>query len=240
MSEKHTIRYTWKVTVDVLRTFTGLFKFYRLKLTNVHDEGGEGVKTFVMQPKRPIKYTAGQYGVWFLPKFIWGKPARLFTIAASPTEGVLKITTHISDSPFKKKLDSLKVGSSIYLSGPFGVFTLGKNPPKKAVFVAGGIGITPMRAMMKYAKDTNIDTDMTLIHVAKNLYLFRGELSKIAHESHYITRDDLAETVRRVVAKQGKNVPFYISGPPAFVETAIGELKNLGATTIKTDGFLGY
>ena len=74
---------------------------------------------------------------------------RPFTLASAPAEKVVKITTRISNDPseFKKALLELKQGMKISMSGPVGSFYLKDNSP--TLLIAGGIGITPFRSIVK-------------------------------------------------------------------------------------------
>jgi predicted ferric reductase len=100
-----------------------------------------------------LDYTAGQYaffdigGVHNDPK----GPIRHFTISSSPTEDFIMITTRIRDSPYKKRLSSLEEGTIVKVRGPQGKFILHDDYSKPAVFLSGGIGVTPFRSMIKYA-----------------------------------------------------------------------------------------
>jgi ferredoxin-NADP reductase len=178
--------------------------------------------------------------MWFMPQFIWGKPARLFTIAASPTEGTLQVSTRISGTDFKQKLAKLPIGGKFYMLGPFGRFVLGDIPPKAAVLVAGGIGVTPMRAISRYVYDTKTPTQLTLIHSADKYYLFRKEFEKYVPECHFVTKSTFVKTLQEVLRRVPPDTPFYVSGPPGFVVFADQTLRQLGCKHIRKDGFLGY
>ena len=79
-------------------------------------------------------------------------PLRSFTIASSPTEeDFVLISTTIRDKPFKKKLSSLDIGTSVNMTAPLGKFVIHEEYSKTAVFLSGGIGVTPSRSMIKYA-----------------------------------------------------------------------------------------
>ena len=227
------------VTWEAILGFKGLFALHSLRLKEVRQEG-EDIKTFIFSQKKKAKFEAGQYGLLFMPKFIWGKPARLFTIAASPTEDTLQVSTRISGTDFKKKLAALPIGSKVYMLGPIGRFVLGKKPPKQAVLVAGGIGVTPMRALSRFVYDTKAPVKLTLVHSADSYYLFRKEFEKYVPEQHFVNRKTFPGTLKEVVGRVGKETPFYISGPPAFVVATEEHLKQLGCNNIRRDGFLGY
>ena len=103
-------------------------------------------------------YTAGQFAFFEIsdvkndPK----GPIRHFTISASPTENFIMFTTRIRDSPYKKRLSTLEDGTKVKVRGPEGQFVLHDDYSKQAVFLSGGIGVTPFRSMIKYATDKQL------------------------------------------------------------------------------------
>src|SRR5436309_11425426 len=108
--------------------------------------------------KSPLDYTAGQFaffdigGVYNDPK----GPIRHFTISSSPTENFIMFSTRIRDSPYKKRLSTLEEGTKVKVRGPEGQFVLHQDYSKPAVFLSGGIGVTPFRTMIKYATDKQL------------------------------------------------------------------------------------
>lgn len=236
---KAILKFYLYVTWESLLALGGPFRLHSLRLKEVRQEG-ENIKTFIFSPKKEATFEAGQYGLWFMPKWIWGKPFRFFTIAASPTEGTLRVSTRISNSDFKQKLAKLPIGGKFYMLGPIGRFTLGKQPPKIAVMVGGGIGVTPMRAVSRFVYDSKTPAKLILVDSANDYYLFRDEFEKYAAECHFVTRETLLSTLEAVVKEVPPHTPFYISGPPAFVFAAEENLKQLGVTHINKDAFLGY
>ena len=103
----------------------------------------------------PFNYTAGQFaffdigGVYNDPK----GPIRHFTISSSPTENFIMFSTRIRDSPYKKRLSILEKDAKVKVRGPEGQFVLHEDYSKPAIFLSGGIGVTPFRSMVKYATD---------------------------------------------------------------------------------------
>lgn len=73
---------------------------------------------------------------------------RTFSMASAPFEDALVFATRLRRSAFKRVLHRLGPGSSIRLSGPSGAFTLHRDPARPAIFLAGGIGITPFLSMI--------------------------------------------------------------------------------------------
>src|SRR3989338_5783837 len=88
---------------------------------------------------------------------------RFFSIASSPTEkDYLMITVKTSPQIYKKTLLNLMPGNKIQISLPYGVFTLKPEEPQPYIFLAGGIGISPFRSMIRYSADLNLKRPITL------------------------------------------------------------------------------
>lgn len=237
-NDKHTLRFLWAVTLDALKSFSGLFKIHTLTLTEVRPEN-ENIKTFVFASNRKVVYQAGQYGVWLLPTFVKGKPGHLFTIASAPSENHLQLSTRISQSDFKQKLNALSVGSKVYMIGPIGQFVL--SDEKQAVLLAGGIGITPMRSIaLENARRGDNKTNLTLIHSADGNYLYKDEMHRAVGQTHFVTREQFEQTLETVIASVGTEATYFVSGPPAFVVNTEKLLEKHAVRNVKKDGFLGY
>ena len=105
-----------------------------------------------------LNYKAGQYSVVDLgAKEDPEGPTRSFTIASSPSEeDFILISTRIRDTPFKKKLASMDIGSPVKITAPMGEFVLPPDYSNSLVFLSGGIGVTPFRSMLKYATDNQL------------------------------------------------------------------------------------
>jgi ferredoxin-NADP reductase len=73
---------------------------------------------------------------------------RAFSIASGPQEETLMVATRMRDTAFKRVLNTMPLGSAVKIEGPFGDLTLQNNVKRTAVFLAGGIGITPFRSMV--------------------------------------------------------------------------------------------
>jgi glycine betaine catabolism B len=119
---------------------------------------GIDCRTFRFTRPPGFVFDAGQYFILRLDD----KLVKPFSFSSSPTEGdYLEFTTKMSGSDYKRKLESLKPGGKVKMSGPMGKFTYGGQG--KVVFLAGGIGITPFRSMAKYIADSKIDCDIVII-----------------------------------------------------------------------------
>lgn len=226
---------------DMLKSFRQLLVMHKLTLQEVRSEN-EDIKTFVFSSNQKLTYQPGQYGIWVLKRWVRGKPGRLFTVASPPEDNVIQLSTRISNSDFKQKLNKLRVGDTMLMFGPIGLFTLPRPLPPSIVLVAGGIGITPMRALAKHIYNQSLPVRLTLIHSGNGSYLYRDEMTGYAAQAHFVTRESLAATVASVVAVHDTAAVYYLAGPPAFVE-ATGKLlgqNNVGRQQIRKDGFLGY
>lgn len=187
---------------------------------------------------------------------------KCFTIASSPSEDFLMITTRPGISDFKKKLENIKVGEILETSHPAGTFTIDEVDP--AVFLAGGIGITPFRSMIKWVVDRKLKTPITLIYSnSDENFIFKDELDSWQSELpnltiHYINtgkdgrldKEKLEQLVSSTyhlvptsVARQRQaSLIYYLAGPPAMVDNFEAILLNMGVdkTNIRTDRFDGY
>src|ERR671910_896552 len=118
-----------------------------------------------------FNYAAGQYaffdigGVYNDPE----GPVRHFSLASSPTEEEIIISTRIRDTPYKKRLSSLEIGSTVKVSKPLGKFVLHDDYSKPAVLLSGGIGVTPFRSMIKYATDKQLPLSIVMFDSNRNI-----------------------------------------------------------------------
>jgi glycine betaine catabolism B len=173
----------------------------------------------------------------------WGA-ARTFSLSSSPSEaGRIGITCRISDTPFKLALTRLRPGDPVEVYGPLGAFLFDET--RSSVFLAGGIGITPFRGMLRYAADRHVPSERRLIYSARvpDELLFRGELDEFARASsalqvHYtVTRPkeskiDWSGHVGRIdddwireIAGSLHKPKFYVAGLPEMVENVLGTLR---------------
>jgi glycine betaine catabolism B len=192
-----------------------------------------------------FRYLSNQFVRLALPDVTdpWGA-IRSFSLSSSPSEpGFISITCKISDTPFKQALAVMRPGQTGVVYGPLGAFLFDRQRP--AVFLAGGIGITPLRGMIRYAHDTSFRHDMVLLYSARtpDELVFRSELDAIAreggrlHAAYSVTRpkDTTAPWEGRAgriderwirEATRGLHGPrFYVCGLPEMVGEMIRILE---------------
>src|SRR5680860_1207837 len=118
-----------------------------LKLISAHDEVGN-VRTFVFETGG-LEWIAGQNQGYVLPQAGATKSENehWFTISSAPSEGVVNISTRISESGFKQALNALRPDDEIQTHSLGGDFTW-EEVDEPVVFVAGGIGVTPFRSIL--------------------------------------------------------------------------------------------
>lgn len=219
---------------------------------------------FVFTPSKKLDFLPGQFMEWTLRH---SRPdnrgnRRFLTIASSPTEEDIAIGVKFYDksSTYKKALLAMNEGDEIMAGMLAGEFVLPNNPNIKLVFIAGGIGITPFRSMIKYLTDTNQKRQVTLLYASLTpqevVYeeVFDEARNKIGIKTVYyvddlnnfpnwkgkvgkINKDSIVEEV-----PDYKERAFYISGPPSMVSTFRGILIKMGVPNnqIKTDYFPGF
>ena len=110
----------------------------------------------------------------------WG-PYRHFSLSSSPTEREwIAVTAKITDTPFKAALKALHPGDVAEVIGPLG--DLIYDPTRPTVMIAGGIGVTPFRGMIRYAVDTGARSPIRLLYSARTPeeLAFRAELDAMA------------------------------------------------------------
>lgn len=220
---------------------------------------------FVFDLKKPVKFKPGQYMEWTLAhdKNDLRGNRRYFTLASSPTEQDLRIGVkfYTDGSSFKKALLKMNNSTKLSASQLAGDFVMPDDKNKKLAFIAGGIGVTPYRSMVKYLLDKNEQRDIALIYSDKrptNL-AYKDIFSEAAHRLKakvtYTLTDQSsvpagwqgqtgkisAEMIKRQIPDYSERL-FYISGPQAMVHDTKHLLKNIGVAGhhIKTDFFSGY
>lgn len=233
-----------------------------LKLIRVNAESPD-TKTYFFKPDKTIKYRPGQYYYFTIPTIKYEDKrgnTRHFTISSSPSEGsIISFTTKFPDplSGFKKTLLELTVGSVIKGDGPQGQFVLPNKPSTTSLnlFIAGGIGITPFRSMIKNNVDKELKTPMYLIYSnSDNHFPFKEELDlwqnqnrhiKIEYfNSHLLGHLDLNK-INNILNKWKldiKNLLVWFVGPPLFVTSMeeIFEDLNIKSDKIISEKFTGY
>ena len=119
-----------------------------------------------------VDFRAGQYFFVTLPQLAYADDKGLrrhITVVTSPSErGVLGLCTRLRDTAFKKTLAELPVGAEVEVEPPKGKFVLPEDTSRPYVFVAGGIGITAFRSMLRWIADEELPYRVTLLYSNRN------------------------------------------------------------------------
>jgi ferredoxin-NADP reductase len=224
----------------------------------------EGTMAFQFERLNHFVFKAGQYIDLALPSQP-GLPHELthtLSIASSPSDEELVVTTRVRDTAFKPAMSILPIGSRATIEGPMGSFILHKNTTRPAIFLAGGIGIAPFLGMLLYATQMKLRHPTVLFNA--NRYLEDrasiDEVSKLERANprfHFvpiltITNKNYggwkAETghLSAAMLLRFVGIPrgpiYYIAGPSTVVAGARRTLSEVGVDEddIRTEEFVGY
>jgi len=222
-----------------------------------------GIKIFAFRPEVGFEYSAGQWAFWEMEKD-GNKLSKPFTIANSPARENLEVATVMSGSEYKNALDSLRPGDEISVRGPRGNFTLAALHKNYVCFLAGGIGITPVRSMLQDMFDRQDNLEAVLFYSNRNAdrIAFRKELDEITQQMDSVkvvhTLTDPADReqaewsgetgyINEEMIKKYRpdymECQFYIVGPPTFNKTMrnmLMEKMGLGEEYVTLENFAGY
>lgn len=210
---------------------------------------------FLFKADREFAFNPGQYMEWTLghkhPDNRGNR--RYFTIASTPAEKEVRLGVKFypNASSFKKSLASMHIGGEITASQLAGEFVLPRDKKQKLIFIAGGIGITPFRSMIKYLLDNDEKRPIVLFYSNKTasdiVYkdVFDEAHKRFGIKTVYTLEDKEGFLTAQKIIKEApdyKEGIFYISGPHSMVSAFEKTLKNIGipGRHIKTDFFPGF
>ena len=210
---------------------------HRLRVAGVVDEG-PGVVSLRIEGRRldRLQARAGQFFIWrFLAPGLWWS-AHPFSLSQAPDGRSLRITVkELGDHT--ARLAEVPVGTRVVAEGPFGVFTGAVRRRAKVLLIAGGIGITPVRALLE-----ELHGDVVVLYraIAASDLVFQDELPTLAaaqgfglryvvgdhatgEGSRLLTAEHLREVVPDIEARD-----VYVCGPPAMTDLAARGVRAAG------------
>jgi ferredoxin-NADP reductase len=187
-------------------------------------------------------------------------PRRHITVVTSPTErGVLGLATRLRDTAFKRSLAELPEGTEVEVEQPKGSFVLPQETDKHYVFIAGGIGITVFRCMLRYIADEGLPHRVTLVYSNRDREsaAFLDELQELEYAIPGLTvdltmTDDSgwdgetrridADMLRDHLSEELDSYTYLIAGPPAMVDGVAEALEGAGIPEdqVRPARFSGY
>jgi ferredoxin-NADP reductase len=228
-------------------------------------EVAEGTMAFHFEKPSQFDFKPGQFADVTLfnpPETDSEGNTRTFSIASSPFEDQLMFATRMRDTAFKRSLAKVRLGTNVKIDSPMGSFTLHKNPVRPAVFLAGGIGITPFASIVRQAAHDRLP---------HKLYLFYSnrrpedapflELMQLLEESNPNFRlictmtamwrsqkewkGEIGFIDKEMLSRHLPNLQgpiYYVAGPPAMVAGIRKMLVGTGIDEddIRTEEFGGY
>jgi predicted ferric reductase len=224
----------WRVAVPFINGFR-----HRLRVSEVVREG-PGVVSVRIVGRRldKLRVRPGQFFIWrFLSRGFWWAPLP-FSLSAAPDGRSLRITAKALGN-HSARIDRLTPGTRVVAEGPFGVFTDASRTREKVLLVGGGIGITPVRALIE-----EMEGDVVVLYrvVSEEDLVFSSELDRLAAERlitlHYVVGDHTTAEGRELLspAHLKELVPdvvereVYLCGPSAMIDVLRSELRRAGVS----------
>ena len=235
---------------------------YEIKLVR-RVEVAAGTISFFFEKPAGFEYKPGQNADFTLinpPETDPEGNTRTFSFVSAPFEAEIEIATRMRDTAFKRVLKTMPLGSPIVMDGPMGSMTLQNDASRPAVFLAGGIGITPFVSMARRAAREKLPHRIVLFYSNRRPTdaAFLRELTDLQNENHnyklvptmtqaneeqwdgetsYIDAPMLNKYLGDVLAPI-----YYLAGPPAMTNAMRAMLNATGVDDdyIKSEEFSGY
>lgn len=237
---------------------------WRVKLFK-REEIADRTMAFHFEKPANLQFTAGQFVDLSLinpTEIDWAGSSRTLTIASAPFEKELMFAMRMRDSAFKRTLRNLRLGSEAIIDNPAGVFTLHEDCSRLAVFIAGGIGITPFLSILRQAafnrlpyrlylfysnrrpEDAAFSSELQAIPKSNPYFQFIPVMTQMwrsqrewAGETGYVGEAMLSRYLHSIVGPV-----YYLAGPPGMIESMRQKLLELGVdrNDINADSFDGY
>ncbi|MEO6104030.1 MAG: FAD-dependent oxidoreductase, partial [Pseudoxanthomonas sp.] len=216
-----------------------------------HEEIASGTMAFHFEKPDGFTYKPGQFCDLTLndpPETDAEGNTRAFTLASAPYESDLIVATRIRDTAFKRVLKAMKPGAELKLDAPYGSFTLHSDASIPAVFLSGGIGVTPIRSIVLQATRDKLAHRIVLFYANRTLEstAFLDELSRAQKDNpNFLLVGTMTDMERPSAAWSGETgyitsamlrksaadlerPIFYLSGPRAMVAAMRKVLDDAG------------
>lgn len=235
--------------------------------TTLRDKEIVAEKTMAFRFEKPadFEFRAGQFTEITLlnpPETDDEGNLRTFSIASAPHEPDLIIATRLRDTAFKHAIRELEIGKEVKIEGPFGDFVLHQNVARPAIFLVGGIGITPFRSMILDATERALSRELHLFFsnrrpedaafmkdleeaAARNSYFhFIPTMTQMANSQSAWSGETgyISEAMIKRHISLSDNPLFYSAGPPKMVLAMKKMLMAMGVSEddIRIEEFPGY
>jgi len=228
-------------------------------------EVAEGTMAFHFERPSAFDFKAGQSADLTLlnpPETDSEGNVRTFSIASAPFEDQLMVATRMRDTAFKRSLKKVPLGTAVKMDSAMGSFTLHKNSAKSAVFIAGGIGITPFSSIVRQANHDRAPhkiylfysnrrpEDAAFLETLQSLERTNANFRLIATMTEMSRSSKKWERETGLINKEMLSTHlgnlqgpiYYIAGPPAMVTDTRKMLivSNVDEDDIRIEKFAGY
>ncbi|MDY0212869.1 MAG: FAD-dependent oxidoreductase [Desulfuromonadaceae bacterium] len=237
---------------------------YKVTLEN-KQEVAAGTMAFYFKKPQGFTCKAGQFGTFTLinpPETDAEGDERIFSLASAPCEDFIMFATRMRDTAFKRVLSTMEPGTELTLEAPHGSFTLHNDAKVPAVFLTGGIGVTPARSIVLQAahdklphkiflfdsnnrpEDAVFLDELVAVQKENPNYTFIGTMTQMEKSSQawhgetgFITQAMLLKSIDDLTLPI-----YYIVGPEVMVQAMRKMLSNAGVSdaNIRTEEFSGY
>jgi ferredoxin-NADP reductase len=229
------------------------------------EQVAEGTMAFTFSRPAGFEFRAGQAIDLTLidpPQTDAEGDVRTFTIASAPFDDHLMIATRMRDTAFKRVIHAAAPGLELKAEGPSGSFNLHKNAAKPAVFLAGGIGVTPFLSIVRQAVKDGTRRALVLFYSNRRpedaafLDVLQGAAASEAGFRLVPTMTEMDTSQRPWTGERGlidrdmllRHVPelngpiYYVAGPPTMVSAMQRMLAAAGVDEddVRTEEFSGY
>ena len=214
-------RFIWQIV---------LFKKHQFFVSEVQAETGDTTSIYISgKDLKNFKYKPGQFLILrFLNKrLIW--QSHPYSISSLPNDEYVRITIkNLGD--FSGKTKKIPIGTKVIIDGPNGIFTKRKKQGEKFLFIAGGVGITPIRALLEDFLQSGKDVVLLYSVRKKEQIIFKDDLERLLREKtdnfklYYIISEEESphgfrridkECIECLVSDVGSR-EVYLCGPPAM------------------------
>ncbi len=177
------------------------------------------IYTFKFKAENNFHYTAGQWiHLGFPTKSKDKERVRHMSFSSSPSDGFLEFTMDTSSgSIYKNLMVQLTPGDTIKGFKINGNLVINPKQHQSITFIAGGIGITPMRSLIRDINKNNPTFNWRLLHISRTDFIYKKELLSYSNQQWRVNRLQLDEVWQEVI-NESNNSHFFICGSNRFVE----------------------
>ncbi len=219
-----------------------IFNKHRFYVEKIEKETSDAVSVYIKGKNlERFSFTPGQFlFVRFLTKE-FGRQLHPFSFSSIPNNKYIRITIK-NEGDFTSRIHEIKQGTKVIIDGPHGNFTEKFMTKNKIIYIAGGVGITPIRPLLENVKNK----EQILFYSNKTLddIIFQKELEELSKKNPFtiynvISRDESYKGIKGRInlalisnyIKNVKDYDYYICGPVSMAKSIISELKSAGISS---------